>query len=295
MFAEISRKGDSMTKVAVLGMGLMGYPMILRLAQAQIPVIAYNRTQAKLESLKEKNIPVTSNIHEAIAFGDVIILMLSDIAAIQEVIFDSGVDLDGKTIIQMGTIAPGESKGLYVTIQEKGGDYLEAPVLGSIPEVKSGKLLLMVGGDKSLFRAVEELLTHFSPKPLYIGEIGSAAALKLALNQMIAGLTSTFALSLSYIQKQGVEVETFMDILRNSALYAPTFDKKLQRMCDHNFSNPNFPTKHLLKDINLFLASAQTINLNTTTLEGIKEITTLAVENGEADSDYSAIIQAIDN
>lgn len=153
----------------------------------------------------------------------------------------------------------------------------------------------MVGGDKSLFRAVEELLTHFSPKPLYIGEIGSAAALKLALNQMIAGLTSTFALSLSYIQKQGVEVETFMEILRNSALYAPTFDKKLQRMCDHNFSNPNFPTKHLLKDINLFLASAQTINLNTTTLEGIKEITTLAVENGEADSDYSAIIQAIDN
>lgn len=215
-----------MTKVAVLGMGLMGYPMILRLAQAQIPVIAYNRTQAKLESLKEKNIPVTSNIHEAIAFGDVIILMLSDIGAIQEVIFDSGVDLEGKTIIQMGTIAPGESKGLYVTIQEKGGDYLEAPVLGSIPEVKSGKLLLMVGGDKSLFRAVEELLTHFSPKPLYIGEIGSAAALKLALNQMIAGLTSTFALSLSYIQKQGVEVETFMEILRNSALYAPTFDKK---------------------------------------------------------------------
>lgn len=75
----------------------------------------------------------------------------------------------------------------------------------------------------------------------------------------------------------------------------PRLIKKLQRMCDHNFSNPNFPTKHLLKDINLFLASAQTINLNTTTLEGIKEITTLAVENGEADSDYSAIIQAIDN
>lgn len=95
-----------MTKVAVLGMGLMGYPMILRLAQAQIPVIAYNRTQAKLESLKEKNIPVTSNIHEAIAFGDVIILMLSDIGAIQEVIFDSGVDLEGKTIIQMGAHCP---------------------------------------------------------------------------------------------------------------------------------------------------------------------------------------------
>jgi len=282
-----------MIKVAVLGMGLMGNPMVVRLTQAKIPVIAYNRTPAKLQSLKTEGIPVTSNIHEAIAFGDVIILMLSDIAAIQEVIFDSGVDLEGKTIIQMGTIAPGESKGLYVTINEKGGEYLEAPVLGSIPEVKSGKLLVMVGGEKSLFRRHEELLTHFSPKPLFIGDVGTASALKLALNQMIAGLTSTFALSLSYIEQQGVEVDTFMEILRNSALYAPTFDKKLQRICDRNFDNPNFPTKHLLKDIGLFLASAQTIGLNTKALEGVEEITTQAVENGEADSDYSAIINAI--
>lgn len=282
-----------MTKVAVLGMGLMGNPMVVRLAQAKIPVIAYNRTPAKLESLKTEGIPVTSNIHEAIAFGDVIILMLSDIAAIQEVIFDSGVDLEGKTIIQMGTIASGESKGLYVAIKERGGEYLEAPVLGSIPEVKTGKLLLMVGGDKSLFKRHEELLTHFSPKPLFIGNVGKAAALKLALNQMIAGLTSTFALSLSYIQQQGVEVDTFMEILRNSALYAPTFDKKLQRMCDGNFDNPNFPTKHLLKDIGLFLADAKTMGLNTKALEAIEKITTQAVENGEADSDYSAIIKAI--
>jgi len=282
-----------MKKVAVLGMGLMGKPMVMRLAQAKIPVMGYNRTSTKLDSLKTENIPVTTNIHEAIAFGDVIILMLSDIAAIQEVIFDSGVDLEGKTLIQMGTIAPGESKGLYVTVNEKGGEYLEAPVLGSIPEVKTGKLLLMVGGEKSLFRRHEELLTHFSPKPLFIGNVGTASAMKLALNQMIAGLTITFALSLSYIQQQGVEVDTFMEILRNSALYAPTFDKKLQRMCHRNFDNPNFPTKHLLKDIGLFLASAQTIGLNTKALEGIEEITTQAVENGEADSDYSAIIKAI--
>lgn len=283
-----------MTNVAILGMGLMGNPMTLRLAQANIPVIAYNRTPAKLESLKTENIPVTSNIHDAIAFAEVVILMLSDIGAIQEVIFDSGVDLKGKTIIQMGTIAPGESKGLYVTINEKGGEYLEAPVLGSIPEVKTGNLLVMVGGDKSLFKSHEQLLGHFSPKPFFIGEIGQAAALKLALNQMIAGLTSTFALSLTYIQKQGVDMDIFMEIIRNSSLYALTFDKKIQRMCDRNFTNPNFPTKHLLKDVKLFLASAESINLNTKILQAMEEIITLAVENGEANSDYSAIIKTID-
>lgn len=282
-----------MTKVAVLGIGLMGKPMVMRLAEAKIPVIAYNRTFSKLESLQAENIPVTNHVEEAVTFADVIILMLSDISAIQEVIFDSGVNLQGKTIIQMGTIAPGESKGLYVTIKEKRGEYLEAPVLGSIPEVRTGRLLVMVGGDRNLFIEQKELLGHFSPEPLFIGNVGTASALKLALNQMIAGLTSTFALSLSYIQKQGVEVDTFMEILRNSALYASTFDKKLQRMCEGKFDNPNFPTKHLLKDINLFLNSAQTLGLNTKALEGIREITTQAVENGEADSDYSAIIQAI--
>lgn len=282
-----------MTKVTVLGVGLMGEPITVKLGEGNVPVMAYNRTEAKLESLRAKNIPVTTDIDEAIAFGDVVILILSDVAAIQEVILDSLVDLEGKTLIQMGTIAPGESKGLCASIEEKGGEYFEAPVLGSIPEVKSGKLLMMVGSTPQQFKKWQDLLIHFTPQPLYVGTVGKAAALKLALNQMIAGLTSSFALSLSYIQQQGVDVDTFMNVLRPSALYAPTFDKKLQRMCDRNFANPNFPTKHLLKDINLFLTSAQTLGLNTKALEGIEAIASESVEDGWGDSDYSAIINTI--
>lgn len=63
-----------------------------------------------------------------------------------------------------------------------------------------------------------------------------------------------------------------MTILRQSALYAPTFDKKLSRMSDRNFAEPNFPTKHLLKDVNIFLQQAQTLGLNLSSLEGVQQI-----------------------
>ena len=282
-----------MVKVAILGTGLMGKAMVMNLVSNGVKVMAYNRSPNKLESLKTENIPVTSNASNAIEFADCIILMLSDYWAIQEVIFADDIVLQGKTIIQMGTIAPDQSQQLLADVELRGGEYFEAPVLGSIPEVKTGKLLVMVGAKENQFQHWQDLLGYFSPEPLLVGEVGKGAALKLALNQMIAGLTSTFALSLSFIQQQGVDIDTFMGILRDSALYAPTFDKKLTRMCEHNFANPNFPTKHLLKDINLFLTSAQSIGLNIEGLIGIKAIAEKTVNNGLADSDYSALIESI--
>jgi 3-hydroxyisobutyrate dehydrogenase len=219
--------------------------------------------------------------------------MLADFRAIQEVIFSSDTDLTGKTIIQMGTIAPDESKKLLWEVEARGGEYLEAPVLGSIPEAKTGELLVMVGATSLLFTKWEGLLKNYSPNPLLIGEVGKAAALKLALNQMIAGLTTTFALSLSFLQQQEVNIDIFMDILRSSALYAPTFDKKLSRMLDGNYDYPNFPTKHLEKDINLFLASSQSLDLNTEGLEGISLIVISAIKKGFAEGDYSALIEGI--
>ena len=127
----------------------------------------------------------------------------------------------------------------------------------------------------------------------YIGEVGTASALKLALNQLIAALTSGFALSLGLVERQGVDVEKFMEILRDSALYAPTFDKKLERMRQRNFENPNFPTKHLLKDVDLFLSQAEDNGLNTEGLKGIRDIIQQTIELGLSDSDYSALFSAI--
>ncbi len=282
-------------KIAFLGTGLMGEPMAQKLIDAQLSLMVYNRTQSKLTALKAAGARIANTPTEAIKNSEIIILMLSNAAAIADVLLarDTLPLLKSRTVIQMGTIAPKQSKEIGEQIVRNGGEYLEAPVLGSIPQVKTGELLVMVGSSPEQFTKYSPILKHFGPEPIHVGTVGKAAAMKLALNQLIATLTAAFSLSLSFVQKEGVEVDRFMEILRQSALYAPTFDKKISRMRDRNFENPNFPTKHLLKDTNLFLEEAGEIGLDTTGLEGIQKLIKKAIDNGFSDSDYSAIFAAI--
>ena len=141
--------------------------------------------------------------------------------------------------------------------------------VGQQPQAISGTLLVMAGGDPALFEQQKPLLNHLSEAPMLVGPIGSGAATKLALNQLIASLTHAFSLSLRLVQQAGVSVETFMAILRPSALYAPTFDKKLQRMLDGHYSDPNFSTDLLRKDLRLFLEEATAAGLQTSGLSGL--------------------------
>ena len=193
----------------------------------------------------------------------------------------------------MATIGPSHSRGLEDAAIAHGAEYLEAPVLGSIPEAKSGKLLLMVGATEPQFARFTPLLSVFGENIVHVGEVGKGAAMKLAFNQLIAGLTASFSLSLGLIQKEGVRVEQFMDMLRDSALYAPTFDKKLVRMLERDYSNPNFPTRHLLKDTELFLDAADEHGLTASALEGVRDVVSIALAKGLGDADYSAINDVI--
>lgn len=279
-------------QVGFIGTGLMGAPMATRLVEVGHSVIAYNRTASKLEPLRGFGVAIATSPNQVIQSADVIILMLTNAAAIQELLTPTASALSGRAIIQMGTIAPAESISIHEQVQSASGTYLEAPVLGSIPEAKTGTLLVMAGAAPQDFESQLPLLTAFGPDPLLVGPVGTAAALKLALNQLIGGLTTAFATSLSFCQTYGVEVETFMQILRSSALYAPTFDKKLTRMLDQNFENPNFPTKHLLKDMTLFQQAAQAEGLPTENTTAIQTIIQRAMAQF-ADADYSALYTAV--
>ncbi|HEY9828574.1 MAG TPA: NAD(P)-dependent oxidoreductase, partial [Stenomitos sp.] len=274
------------TKVGLIGTGLMGLPMAQRLAELNVPTMAFNRTSAKLEPLRNTTVELAASVDEVLAQCQVVIVMLTNADAVRSLLLQPNqLPLwRERTLIQMGTIAPSDSRDLCAQITSAGGEYLEAPVLGSIPEVKAGTLLVMVGATEGQFQQWKPLLQSFGTEPRHIGEVGSAAALKLALNQMIAALTTGFALSLEFVKQQGVPVETFMDILRQSALYAPTFDKKLQRMLEGNYANPNFPTQHLLKDVRLFLAEATMANLQLDSLEGIRHILDTACDRGMAEA-----------
>jgi 3-hydroxyisobutyrate dehydrogenase len=279
--------------IAVFGIGLMGAPIAARLLQQGYPITVYNRGSKNLTELQSQGAIVAETSQAAIEANNFLLLTLSDAQAIRETLIQSKPNLKHKTIIQMGTIAPQESQEIAHSIQALGGDYIEAPVLGSIPEAKTGTLLIFVGASQELFDRTIPILKSLGETPRHMGEVGTAAATKLALNQLIGSLTSAFSISLALVQNSNVNLESFMEILRQSALYAPTFDKKLQRMVDQNYSNPNFPTKHLLKDMKLTQTTAQAQGIDTQLIEAVINITERSIQQGQGESDYSAIHGAI--
>lgn len=280
-------------KVSVLGAGLMGSPFSLRLLGEGHEVTVYNRSSDKLTHLISKGANITTNPSDAIANSKIIIMMLSGYSAIREVLFSTPIDMEDKLFVQMGTISPNESRELFARISQLGAKYIEAPVLGSIPEALSGKLIVMVGGSLDDFNYVVPILDCLGEKPILIGDIGTAAALKLAMNQLIAALTTAFSLSLGFCMRNGVDTEIYMDVVRKSALYAQTYDKKLKKYLERNFDGANFSAKHLNKDVNLFLADAESLGMDCSSLQGIAKITTQAIKQGLGDKDYSAIYEII--
>jgi 3-hydroxyisobutyrate dehydrogenase len=292
---RISREfsmSNTSKRIGLIGTGLMGAPIATKLGQEGFTVSVLNRTSSKAARLVNENIGLAGSISSLTSECPVILLTLSDADAIRDAVLCSD-DLGGSTFIQMGTISPSESRALLGEFKSRRGDYFEAPVLGSIPEAKNGTLIVMVGGTKEQFASYKPIFEVLGDQVSLIGDVGTAAALKLAMNQLIGSLTAAFSVSLGFIQANGVSIDEFMTVVRASALYAKTYDKKLQRMLDRDFSNPNFPTKHLLKDMRLMNIAAGESGVATETLHGIIQILQEAIDLGLADTDYSAVYEAI--
>ena len=281
--------------IALLGTGLLGRAIAERLRSVGHSVTVYNRTITKALPLQACGITVVTRSEQAIIQADCVVLMLADAAAIRAVLLTSAslAVLRGKTVIQMGTIAQEESLALQVEIERVGGSYCEAPVLGSLAEAQAGTLLVMVGGTEGQFAQWGPLFRSLSREPRLVGPVGKAASLKLALNQLIVAEISAFALSLGLVQRAGIPVDTFMAVLRESALFAPAFENKLPRLLARDYQHPNFPTRHLLKDVDLFLKEASGYKLTTSSLEGIRPVLERTIAQGLGDADYSAIFEVV--
>ena len=282
--------------VSLIGLGLMGQAMARRLIRSGHALTVYNRTREKAAALEKLGARVAETAAAAVGSSPVTILMAADAGAVTALVFPSTgprPDFAGRTVIQMGTIAPGQSLDIKKGIEESGGAYLEAPVLGGPPEAEEGKLHVLVGSTPSQFEQWRPLLQALSPAPQYIGPAGKAAAFKLALNQILAAEASAFAYSLAVVSRNGIEVEQFMGVLRTSSLYAPQFEKKLSRMLNRDFVPASFAVKNIEKDVKLAVAEGRRLGLDTSAVEGIGQVVRRAAGAGLSGADYSAIYAVI--
>lgn len=280
-------------KIAFLGTGLMGSLMAERLIQHKYDLIVWNRTTSKTEKLKQLGAEIASSPTYAIQKAELVITMLSDYVAVSSVLFEKEFSYKNKTVIQMSTISPGESEILSERIQKSGGDYIEAPVLGGLAQIPEGKLLPMIGASEEMFVKWKPFLLNFAENVFYVGNVGKGAAAKLACNQLIASLLSAFSMSLGYLTDQGIDPELFMQVIRPSSYYVPAFDRKKEAMISGDYSNTNFPLKHLLKDVKLVIDNFGNSNVNVESLIKVKEILEQGVKSNLGNLDYSALHQII--
>ena len=278
-----------MPTIALLGTGLLGEAIGHRLLSQGCDLRVWNRNPQRCQGLLEAGAAPIAHLSQGAAAGcDAVITVLRDGQVTRTVVAELG-PLGGSCVMPMGTMGITEIRTLAADVQNQNGRCLEAPVLGSRPQALQGSLLVMAGGEPELFEQQRPLLELLSEQPLLVGPIGSGAAAKLALNQLIASLTHAFSLSIRLVQQAGVPVDTFMAILRNSALYAPTFDKKLQRMLDGHYSEPNFSTALLRKDLRLFLEEATAAGLRVSGLQGLDALLEQSSGSQLDDLDYCAL------
>ena len=168
-------------QIAILGGGLMGQAVSQRLINQQQTLTVYNRSPDKLTALRDLGAEITDNAEQAVADADIILLLLSDATAIEAVLASiSGHLLRGNLLVQMGTISPQQSQQIADYCQQLNAGYLECPVLGSLPEARSGKLILMAGGEASDYQFALPVLKLLGENPQLIGPVGQGAAMKLA-------------------------------------------------------------------------------------------------------------------
>jgi len=279
--------------VTLIGTGLMGEPMGERLLDQGFQLTVHNRTPEKTAALTARGAKRADTVAHAVAASPCSLLMLRDGAAVRSVLAEVGPEIAGRTILQMSTIGSQESVEIGKEVAAHGGEYVEAPVLGSVGHARDGKLQVMVGGTAAQFQRWHHVFAALG-RPLHAGWVGQASALKLALNQLIACQAAGFSLSLGMVRRRQVDVDLFMDVVRASPIYSASFDTRLKRYLERDYDNPTFPTELLLKDVELAREEAALLGLATVTIDGVREVVARAVAAGHGRDDYGALYEAID-
>ena len=250
-------------KIAFLGTGLMGGPMAKNLAVAGFKVSAWNRTPSKAAFLKDFKVEVKTMPSEAVQNADVIISMLSDGDASQEIQTDEKLreNLSPKCIwIEMGSIKPDESKAHSRNLSNLNVEYLDAPVSGGTKGAENGSLAIMVGGESSVFEKIEDVLKPLG-RAVFVGPTGSGQLAKLANQAIVAITIGAVAEATLLLEEGGADAGAVRDALLGGFADSTILQQHGKRMSDRNFV-PGGPSRLHLKDLQNILLEAKALKIN---------------------------------
>lgn len=281
----------STKKTGWIGLGKMGIPMTQQLINAGYPVTVYNRSKEKEASLQASGASTAASPAELIQQTEVVIIMVSDDKAIQEIFTGEqgllSAATTGKYIVNMSTVSPAVSKEMASLSAKQGNHYLDAPVSGSVPQAETGQLVIMVGGDSAAFEAVKPILEHLGKLVLLVGETGAGNAAKLAINTLLAIHAQGLSEAVVLAEQNGIKADDLLLMINNSALASRFNQFKGEAILNNNYEAA-FALKHIAKDLRL----AKDIGLKTPLAEAAYQ-TFQQAEATHGQEDIIAIIKQV--
>jgi 3-hydroxyisobutyrate dehydrogenase-like beta-hydroxyacid dehydrogenase len=285
----------AMATIGFVGLGHMGGNMAMRLIDAGHEVYGEERQREHARSLEEAGLRWCDSPRAVAEAAEFVFTSLPDDDALESVAAGQDGILAGlsagKVWVDVSTVSPGLSRKLARRAREQGAAMLDAPVSGSVPQVQSGTLTIMVGGDADAYNSVQPILRALGT-PTRIGDNGQGLALKLAINISLAVQMLAFAEGLLLATRDGIDPEIAIEVMTESPIGSPMLKARAPLVTDLP-EEAWFDVRLMHKDIELALATAEDLGIRLPSATIANEVLGHAEESGYGHRDIAALYEVL--
>ena len=276
----------------------MGRPMGLNLLKAGFPLTVWNRTSSRAEALVAAGATLASTPREAAGTADVLITIVSDPPALEEVLWGHDGKNDGalaalkrgSLYIDSSTVSPSLARRIASVCSGAGVRFLDAPVTGGTWGAEKGELVFMVGGDPETLKAAEPVLSVVAKKWFHLGPNGAGQTIKLAMNSLLAVEVQAFAEALALVTRAGLPGEKLVEVMQASMARAGVLDVKAPMLLKGDYA-PSFPLRLMHKDLSLALDLANQLGVPLPATASSRETYSYVKGSSKEDLDYAAVMK----
>lgn len=238
-----------------IGLGLMGQPMCQRLLRAGVPLHIWNRSPGKTAALQAAGANVAPSVAALVASCDVIMLCVSDTAALESVVFGEGGIAShgraGQLLVDFSSIAPDATRSFAQRLAAHCGmRWVDAPVSGGVKGAESGQLVIMAGGAASDIDTLRPLLAHLSQRLTRMGDTGAGQVAKVCNQLIVASTAALIAETVQLAEAAGVDASLLAPALAGGFADSLPFQILAPRMAGREFAPVQWKAATLLKDLN---------------------------------------------
>ncbi|MDQ2722035.1 MAG: 2-hydroxy-3-oxopropionate reductase [Actinomycetota bacterium] len=286
-----------MTKIAFIGLGIMGSPMAVHLANAGHEVSGYNRTPEKVKPLVEAGGRAAESVADAVRDAEVVAVMVPDSPDVREVLTsDEGVfgnAKPGALIVDFSSIRPDVTVELAAQATELGFRLLDAPVSGGEAGAVNAALSIMVGGDEADFNAAKPLLDVVGKTVVHVGPSGSGQTVKAANQLIVAGNIQLLAEALVFLEAYGVDTKAAIEVLGGGLAGSKVLEQKGEKMLARSF-DPGFRIELHHKDLGIVTSAAREAGVVVPLGALVAQLMASAKAVGDGGLDHSALLRGVE-